>query len=107
MKRAGKLRAVGFSGKTVEAARLSLDWADVIMVEYHLDDRSHEQVIAEAGTRGVGVVVKKGLASGRLGADEAIRFVLSNPSVGSVVVGGLNLDHMRANLAAAATAVAG
>ncbi len=49
----------------------------------------------------MGIVVKKGLASGELPADEAIRFVLDNPHVASLVIGGLSLDHFRANLAAA------
>lgn len=97
----GIIRAIGFSGKTVEGARAALEWADAIMVEYHMDDRSHEAVIGEAGTRGVGVIVKKGLASGRLPANEAIRFVLANPHVTSMVVGGLSLDHMRENVRAA------
>ncbi len=98
---AGVAQAIGFSGKSVEGARASLTWADAIMVEYNLDDTSHEPVIAEANAAGVGVVVKKGLASGHLPADEAIRFVLANDAVGSVVVGGLNLEHLRANVAAA------
>ncbi|HUG89607.1 MAG TPA: aldo/keto reductase, partial [Planctomycetaceae bacterium] len=99
---AGAVRAIGLSGKTVAGARAALAWADVLMIEYHLEDRSHEEVIAEAAARGVGIVVKKGLASGRLPAAEGLSFVLSNPGVGSVVVGGLSLDHVRANLAAVA-----
>jgi len=102
LKSAGLIRAIGLSGKTVEGAHQSLEWADVVMVEYHSDDRSHEKLIAEAADRGVGVVVKKGLASGRLCAEQAIRFVLANNHVGSLVIGGLNLDHIRANIAVAA-----
>ncbi len=104
LKRKGHVRAIGLSGKTVEGARQALEWADVLMVEYHLRDRSHEAVIAEAATRGVGVVVKKGLASGALPADDAIRFVLENPNVSSLVIGGLSLEHFRTNLAAARAA---
>jgi aryl-alcohol dehydrogenase-like predicted oxidoreductase len=106
LKRDGVIGAVGFSGKTVPAARAALAFADAIMVEYHLDDRSHAPVIAEAAARGLGVVVKKGLASGRLGAAESIAFVLGTPGVSSLVIGGLNLDHMRANLALAERAPA-
>jgi aryl-alcohol dehydrogenase-like predicted oxidoreductase len=102
LKRQGRVRAIGLSGKTVDGARQALEWADVLMVEYHLRDRSHESLIAEAAARGVGIVVKKGLASGELPAEEAIRFVLGNPQVSSLVVGGLSLDHFRTNLAAAA-----
>lgn len=97
----GVIRAIGLSGKTIDGAMLALNWADVLMVEYNLNDRSHEPVIAEALARGVGIVVKKGLASGHLDPAESIRFVLSNPGVNSLVVGGLNLDHIRANLAIA------
>jgi aryl-alcohol dehydrogenase-like predicted oxidoreductase len=58
--------------------------------------------MAEARAAGVGVVVKKGLASGHLSAQEAIRFVLENPAVSSLVIGGLSLDHIRENVRAAA-----
>lgn len=99
-KASGEVRFIGFSGKTIEGARAALDWADAIMVEYHLDDQSHAGVMQEAAQRGVGVIVKKGLASGRLSAPQAVRFVLANPHVASMVVGGLNLDHLRDNLRA-------
>src|SRR5262245_9841642 len=101
LKQQGLVRAIGLSGKTVEGARMALDWADVLMVEYHLDDRSHAPVIVEAAGCGVGVVVKKGLASGKLTASEAIGFVLADSAVTSLVVGSLNLEHLRANVAAA------
>jgi aryl-alcohol dehydrogenase-like predicted oxidoreductase len=97
----GLVRAIGLSGKTTEGARTALEWADVIMVEYHLNDRSHEEVIVAAAQRGVGVVVKKGLASGHLAAADAVRFVVTNPNVAALVIGGLNLAHFQANIAAA------
>ncbi len=97
----GLVRAIGLSGKTVEGARVALAWADVIMVEYHLDDRSHAAIIADAADADVGVVVKKGLASGHLDAGEAIRFVLASPGIGSLVVGGLDLEHLRENVGVA------
>jgi aryl-alcohol dehydrogenase-like predicted oxidoreductase len=101
IKRQGLVRAIGLSGKTVEGARLALDWADVLMVEYHVEDPSHGPVIASAAERGVGVVVKKGLASGELPAEEAIGFVLANPAIDSLVIGGLNLEHFQANVSLA------
>ncbi|MBB02861.1 MAG: aldo/keto reductase [Rubinisphaera brasiliensis] len=97
LKKQGLIRAIGFSGKQIAGARTALDWADVIMVEYHMGDTSHADVIAEAARRGVGVIVKKGLASGHLAAPEAIRFVLGHPTVSSMVIGGLNLDHFQTN----------
>lgn len=105
LKEQGVIRAIGFSGKTVQGAQAALTWADAIMVEYHLDDRSHEDVIAQAKENDVAVIVKKGLASGRLPAEQAIAFVLKNPGVTSLIVGGLNIAHMRSNLQAAARAL--
>ncbi len=94
----GLVRAIGFSGKTVAGAEAALAWADVLMVEYHLDDRSHAGVIAEAARRDVGVVVKKGLASGHLDPSEAIPFVLGTEGVGSLLVGSLDLEHIRQDI---------
>lgn len=97
----GVARAIGLSAKSIEAARLALEWADVLMVEFHLQDPSFAPVIAEAAQRGVGVVVKKGLASGHLPPAEAVRFVLGTPGIASLTVGSLNLEHLRQNLEAA------
>lgn len=105
LKSAGLIRAIGLSGKTVEGARLALRWADVLMVEYHVQNRSHDEVLHEATARGVGIVVKKGLASGTLDAADAIPFVLQNPAITSLIVGGLNIDHIRANLQIAVSTV--
>jgi aryl-alcohol dehydrogenase-like predicted oxidoreductase len=104
LRESGAAKAIGLSAKTPQGALAALDWADCLMVEYHLQDRSHEAVIAAAAERGKGVVVKKGLSAGHLPAEEAIRFVFANPGVSTMVVGSLSLEHMRANLAAAAQA---
>lgn len=101
LKDQGLTRAIGFSAKTQEAALRALDWADALMVEYHRDDQAMAGVIEQAASRRVGVVVKKALASGTLPAADALRFVLANPAVSSVVVGTLNLAHMRSNVALA------
>ena len=93
----GLIRAIGLSGKTVAGAELALNWADLLMVEYHLHETGHSDVIARAAEAGVSVFVKKGLASGKLPADESIRFVLAHPGVTSLIVGGLNFDHVREN----------
>ena len=100
-KEAGQARAVGFSGKLPAGAQAAMNWADVLMVEYHSEDTSHDEVMREAAQRGIGVVVKKGLGSGRLDATHAIRFALAHPAVQSVVVGTLNADHLKTNIAAA------
>lgn len=94
----GSIRAIGLSGKTLEGARAALAWADVLMIELHPNDASHEGVIREAASRDVGVVIKKGLGSGKIEPQQAIEYVLSTPGVNSMVIGTLSLDHLRANL---------
>ncbi|MBS0262470.1 MAG: aldo/keto reductase [Planctomycetes bacterium] len=97
----GKVQAIGMSAKTPAGILKAIDWADVLMVEYHLQDRSCEEAIATAAQRGLGIIVKKGLASGTLPPEEAIGFVLANPHVAGLVVGGLNLAHLQHNVAIA------
>jgi len=99
---AGLAAAIGFSGKTVEGAQAALAWADAIMVEYHALDTSHDAVMRAAHEAGVAVLVKKGLASGRLPPADAIPFVLRHPAVTSLVIGGLSLDHLGENVRIAA-----
>ena len=101
IKSRGWTRAIGLSGKSVEAARHALDWADAVMVEYNMNDQSHDTVMREARERGIAVIVKKGLAAGHLDPEESIHFVLNHPAVSSLIVGGLNLEHMRTNWATA------
>lgn len=100
MKHEGKARAIGLSGKTVAGAEAALAWADVLMVPYHTDDRSHAAVIAQASAQGLGIMVKKALASGTLPPDEALRFLAHDPHVDTAVVGSLSTKHLAENLAA-------
>lgn len=101
MKRDGAIRAIGLSGHTDAAMRHAFDWADALMVEYHMSDSRHEALMTQAAARGLLVVVKKPLASGHLPAEEAIRFALRPQAVSSVVVGSLSLEHLKANCDAA------
>jgi aryl-alcohol dehydrogenase-like predicted oxidoreductase len=94
----GLIRWIGFSGYTGQAFGAAIEWADAIMATYHPGDTTLTPVLDEALRRGVAVIVKKGLASGRLDAEAAIRFVLSNPSVTTMPIGTLNVDHLRRNL---------
>jgi aryl-alcohol dehydrogenase-like predicted oxidoreductase len=94
----GQARFVGLSGKTVAGARAALAWADVLMLTYHVEDRSHAAVLDEAAAAGVGILVKKALASGHLDAAAAIAFATAPVAVGAAVIGSLSLEHMRQNL---------
>lgn len=108
LKRSGLIRAVGLSGKTVAGGLAALADCDLVMVAYNLQHRDEWPVIRAAHALGRGVLIKKGLTSGHLtGLDAAdpltasMRLLLGEPGVGSVVVGTLNPDHLRADVAAA------
>lgn len=100
LKQAGWIRAVGISHKTEAGGRRALELGcDVIMATLSLAEPGEAPLIAEAGRRGCGVLVKKALASGHAGA-ESLRFAVSQPGVSSVVVGTIDPGHLEANVRA-------
>ena len=99
MKQAGKIRAVGFSHKTVAGGRAALAQCDVIMTALSHGDRSQLDVVREAGDRGCGVLIKKPLDSGGA-APETLRYVAAQTGVSSIVVGTTNLSHLEADVEA-------
>ncbi|MBX3359151.1 MAG: aldo/keto reductase [Phycisphaeraceae bacterium] len=111
LQKAGAIRAVGASTKTPEGALLAVDLCDVVMVTLNPEEMRDLPAITAAGERGVGVLAKKPLASGRLRgigtagqADPvaaSLRLSLGNPAVSSVVVGTLSPEHLRQNALAA------
>lgn len=105
LKQQGKARCIGLSGKTVEGSVAALRWADVLMVEFHADDVSQRAVMQQAKRRGVGVMVKKGLASGRHDPAEAVAFLMAEASVDTAVVGTRRLAHLVTNAQAAERAL--
>lgn len=108
LRRQGLLRAVGFSGKTVEGGLAAADdpRIDALMVEFNPLSTSQHPVLEAAGRRGKAVLVKKPLAQGRLSPREALPFILARPEVTSVVIGSLDLGHLTEACAAAAHAIA-
>lgn len=107
LKREGKVRAVGASTGTPEGAMLAAECCEVVMLTINPEHTLDLPAAARAGQRGVGVLVKKALASGRLAgegaAGAAIRHALSQPGVSSVVVGTTSPAHLREAVVAAAS----
>ncbi|MDZ7668519.1 MAG: aldo/keto reductase [Gammaproteobacteria bacterium] len=97
---AGHVRAVGMSHKTLAGGRRALELGcDVIMATLNLDYRDELPLIAEAGSAGCGVLIKKALASGHAGT-ASLQFAAAQPGVASLVVGTIDETHLRANAAA-------
>lgn len=97
MKQQGWIRAVGISHKTVAGARLALDLGcDVIMATLNSAERGEAAIIAEAGRRGCGVLIKKALASGHSRSRD-LAWVAAQSGVSSIVVGTIDPAHLREN----------
>ncbi|MBX3389471.1 MAG: aldo/keto reductase [Phycisphaeraceae bacterium] len=108
-KEAGKVRTIGASLKSAAGVARAIEWADVLMLEIG-DEAAMRDAVNSAAGRGVGILVKKALASGhldKLGTDpirSAMTRNLAFPGVCSVIVGTTNAEHLRENCEAAARA---
>ena len=107
LKRAGWVRAVGMSTKTVAGGLRAVECCDLVMVTYNLRQREELPVIRAARAAHKGVLIKKGLLGGHLDqvaeADPvlaALRLIFAEPGASSAVVGTLDPAHLRANVAA-------
>jgi predicted aldo/keto reductase-like oxidoreductase len=91
---------------------------ETVLCQYNLLDRSHEEVIAYAASKGLGVVAMGPVGGGRLAAptelyrkltgkesaatyELALRFVLGNPNIACALSGMENEDMLVKNLAVA------
>lgn len=128
---AGKVRYLGLSTDFVETALLAIGSGDYdsIQVSYNAVNTEYaRKVFPTAKEKNIGVIVKDGMARGklsvkfadvttseerkqieklqsladkhRMGLSElALRFVISNPVVSSVIIGTKKDEHLRSNIA--------
>jgi len=100
MKQAGLIRAYGMSTKTVEGGCWIVEHTDVVMATYNLETYDELPVIELAYELNKGVVIKKGLQSGHADSvEDAFRHVLVQPGVSSMIIGTINANHLRDNVA--------
>lgn len=112
LKREGKIRGFGFSGKTVEGGLLALQDGDCAMVTYNLNEQGEKPVLDYAAAHGKGVLVKKALASGHVclssGVDPvraSFELLFEHPGVTGAIVGTINPLHLAHNVATAAAVI--
>ena len=109
LKREGKIRGFGLSGKTVEGGLKALENGDCAMVTYNLNEQAEQPVIDYAATHGKAILVKKALASGHVclspGVDPvraSFELVFGHHGVASAIVGTINPLHLAHNVATVA-----
>ncbi|WP_394561444.1 aldo/keto reductase [Aquipseudomonas alcaligenes] len=113
LKREGKIRAFGLSGKTVEGGLLALEQGDCAMVTYNLAEQGERAVLDHAASHHKGILIKKALASGHavLAGTDPVRasfeLVFGHPGVSAAIVGTINPQHLAANAATAAAVIRG
>jgi aryl-alcohol dehydrogenase-like predicted oxidoreductase len=110
LKEEGKLRAYGFSGKTVEGGLKALEQGDCAMVTYNLNDQAQRPVIEYAASHGKALLIKKALASGHACLQPGIDPVrasfdalFTQAGVTAAIVGTINPVHLAHNVATAVT----
>lgn len=105
----GRVRAIGASVKSFEGAIRAFEWADVLMIELG-GTPAMELVSERAAQLGIGILLKKTLASGHLDAIgpnpivNAMTRAFRVPGVCSAIVGTTNIAHLRENCEAAVQA---
>ena len=112
LKQAGTIRAFGMSSKTVAGGILAARESDCVMVTYNPGHTGEKAVIDECLRLNKGVLLKKALASGHLNGDDAdpvqhcLDFAFAHPGVSSAIIGTINPQHLRDNIAKAKRSLA-
>jgi len=108
---AGLIRAIGMSTKTVAGGLLAVEQTDVVMVTFNPEARDDAAVIDHAHTLHKGVLIKKALNSGHVGAQpdpvqRNLDFIFAQPGVSAVIIGSITPAHLQHNILAALRAAA-
>lgn len=102
LKREGKLRAYGVSTKTIAGGIAAAAASDGVMTTFNSEYTAEKPVLEYCDAHNKGALIKKAFASGHIDDPAAsLQFVLTQPGVTSVIVGTINPQHLRANVAAA------
>jgi len=106
LRRSGHIRAIGISAATLAGALWAIDHrsqaapCDVLMLTLNAAESAMLPAIAAARAAGIGVLIKKPLASGHATfascAPHPVQPVIATPGVTSAIIGTTNPAHLRA-----------
>jgi aryl-alcohol dehydrogenase-like predicted oxidoreductase len=106
LKSKGLIKAYGMSSKTVAGGLWVVENCDVVMATANLDYDDERPVLERAEKLNKGVIIKKGLqsghadkASGGRGVEASFQHILALPGVTSMIVGTINNEHLKDNVA--------
>ncbi len=97
----GLVKAIGTSTKTPEGGIKTLELMDVVMATYTAEYRDEEPVLEYALKHNKGIILKKILSSGHnTNISDAMGFAFSHKATSGVIIGTINLHHLRQNVMA-------
>ncbi len=95
----GLVKAIGASTKTAEGGIKTLELMDVVMATYNTEYADEKPVLDYAAKHNKGVLLKKVLSSGHnINIYKALRFAYSHKGTSSVIIGTINLKHLKQNI---------
>ena len=103
LKKQGLIRSFGMSSKTIAGSLLTIKIADVVMLEYNLNNLEQRAVILEAEKHNKGVLIKKAFGSGHLAVEPSMELMFKTPGIHSVIIGTINPSHLTDNVRLAST----
>ena len=100
-KKQGDIKAYGVSSKTVDNGGLEcLKRSDLAMVTYRQDYLDEKPLLDFALENQKGIILKKILNSGHLAnTQDCLKFSSSHKAVSSMIIGSINPQHIRNNIA--------
>lgn len=104
-KKAGKIGHIGITLHSVDLFKQALDlpWVETIMFPYNIVETQGEELIAQCADKNIGFICMKPLAGGAIDdAVTAMRFVVSNPAVTTVIPGMADTAEIAQNVSATA-----
>lgn len=111
LKERGLIRAHGMSSKGVAGGLATLERLDLVMASFSPANQEERPVLEEAARLNKGVLIKKALQSGHIAGPDGVRqamdAVFAQPGVSSLILGTINPDHLRSNVASARASLSG
>ena len=102
-KAAGTVRHIGLTAHSAEVFEkaLSMDWVETVMFPYNLVENQGAELIAKCREKNIGFICMKPLAGGAIDdASLALRYIVQNPAVTTVIPGMADPRELEQNLAA-------
>jgi aryl-alcohol dehydrogenase-like predicted oxidoreductase len=102
LKKAGKVRCVGFSSFSVAGGLAAIGRVDALMVPFNAEYQEHLPVVKAAAQAGLAVIAKKGLGSGKMaqggGYVRCFEAIASTAEITAITVGTIDPGHLRENI---------